>query len=174
MTAPAAAGPGPHVDDEASADEQGAPPGAPGAPRRRPPGGSRRTWVAAAVVLAALGFLLTRAVGDATVYFKTADEAVAERAELGERRFRIEGLVVPGSVQKGADEVDFTIRGQQGAEVAVVHQGNVPELFQPGIPVVMEGRFEGERFVSDRILVKHTNEYRAENPDRVEEYQSAG
>jgi hypothetical protein len=34
----------------------------------------------------------------------------------------------------------------------------------------MEGRFVGDRYVSDRILVKHTSEYRAENPERVEEY----
>ena len=126
--------------------------------------------MAGLVIAGALGFLLFRAVGDATVYFKTADEAVAERAELGSRRFRIEGLVVPGSVREGANEVDFTIRGQRGATVPVVHDGDVPELFQPDIPVVLEGRFEGERFVSDRILVKHTNEYKAENPDRVEDY----
>ena len=132
--------------------------------------GRRRRVVAGVVIAAALGFLLLRAVGDATVYFKTADEAVAERAQLGTHRFRIEGLVVPGSVRDRAGEVDFTIRGQQGATVDVVHKGDVPELFQPDIPVVMEGRFQGGSFLSDRILVKHTNEYKAENPDRVEEY----
>lgn len=143
---------------------------APAPARPRSPAGRRRRLVAGLVITAALGFLLLRAVGDATVYFKTADEAVAERAELGSHRFRLEGLVVPGSVRDGADEVDFTVRGQQGATVEVVHTGDVPELFQPDIPVVMEGRFQGETFVSDRILVKHTNEYKAENPDRVEEY----
>jgi len=143
---------------------------APAPARPRSPAGRRRRLVAGLVITAALGFLLLRAVGDATVYFKTADEAVAERAELGSHRFRLEGLVVPGSVRDGSDEVDFTVRGQQGATVDVVHTGDVPELFQPDIPVVMEGRFQGETFVSDRILVKHTNEYKAENPDRVEEY----
>lgn len=138
--------------------------------RPRAPLGRRRKFLAGMVIAAALGFLLLRAVGDATVYFKTADEAVAERAELGGHRFRIEGLVVAGSVRDGDSEVDFVIRGQQGATVNVVHKGDVPELFQPDIPVVMEGRFEGDNFVSDRILVKHTNEYKAENPDRVEEY----
>ncbi|MDP9389276.1 MAG: cytochrome c maturation protein CcmE, partial [Actinomycetota bacterium] len=135
--------------------------------------GRRRRWLAGLVIVAALAFLLLRAVGEATVYFKTADEAVAQRAELGDRRFRIEGLVVPGSVRQAGNDVDFAIRGQQGATVDVVHQGNVPELFQPDIPVVMEGRFSGERFVSDRILVKHTSEYRAENPERVREYGEA-
>ena len=144
------------------------------APPARSPVGRRRRLIAGLVIALALGFLLFRAVGDATVYFKTTDEAVAEREALGGRRFRIEGMVVAGSLREGPGEVDFTLRGERGSTVDVVHQGNVPELFQPDIPVVMEGRFVGDRYVSDRILVKHTSEYRAENPDRVEGYPRAG
>ena len=33
--------------------------------------------------------------------------------------------------------------------------------------MVLEGRFVGEGFASDRILVKHSETYVAENPDRV-------
>lgn len=127
---------------------------------------SRRLWLAAAVVLGALVFLVYQGLGNATLYFRTADEAVAQRAELGERRFRIEGDVVPGSVQPVGDGVAFTI-ASKGVEVAVTHQGDPPELFQPGIPVVLEGRFQGQGFASDRILVKHSETYIAENPDRV-------
>ena len=49
----------------------------------------------------------------------------------------------------------------------VVHQGDPPELFQAGLPVVLEGRWQGDVFASDRILVKHSEEYKASNPDRV-------
>lgn len=144
---------------------------APAPARPRAPLGRRRRVVAGVVIAAALAFLAFRAVGDATVYFRTADEAVAQRASLGGKRFRLEGLVVPGSVHDGAGEVDFTVRGQQGATVPVVHKGDVPELFQPDIPVVLEGRFVGAAFESDRILVKHTNEYKARNPERVQGYE---
>lgn len=143
---------------------------APALPRRRAPLGRRRRIVAGIVITSAMGFLLFRAVGDATVYFKTADEAVAQRQSLGSHRFRVEGMVVAGSVHAEATEVDFRIRGEKGSTIDVVHTGDVPELFQSDIPVVMEGRFVGANFVSDRILVKHTNEYKAQNPDRVEEY----
>ena len=134
-----------------------------------PPGGRRRAWIAVALIAAALGFLVFRGLGDATVYFLTADEAVSQRNALGDRRFRVEGEVVPGSVRRGAQGVTFRIR-EGGVTVDVLHRGDPPELFQPGIPVVLEGRWEGERFGSDRILVRHTEEYRAENPDRVEDY----
>ena len=132
--------------------------------------GRRRAWIAFALIAAALGFLVFRGLGDATVYFLTADEAVAQRGALGERRFRVEGQVVAGSVRRTEDGVAFRIR-EGGETVEVDHRGDPPELFQPGIPVVLEGRWAGERFSSDRILVRHTEEYRAENPDRVEQYK---
>ncbi len=132
--------------------------------------GRRRLWVAGAVIAAALGFLLLQGLGEATVYFKTADEAVAQKEDLGDRRFRLEGAVVPGTVEAVPGRVAFEVRGTGGSTVGVVHQGDPPELFQPDIPVVLEGRWDGERYASDRIMVKHTSEYRAENPDRVDDY----
>lgn len=136
----------------------------------RPPAQRRRLWLLAAVVVAALGFLLFQGLSNATLYFKTADEAIAERESLGNRRFRLEGMVVEGSVDDQGAVVDFAVRGEQGALVNVVHDGEVPELFEPGIPVVMEGQWDGARYRSDRILVRHTSEYRADNPDRVDDY----
>ena len=126
----------------------------------------RRLWLAGLVVLGALGFLVFQGLGNATLYFRTADEAVAQRSELGERRFRIEGDVVDGSVQKVGNDVSFTLTSKD-VEVPVVHKGDPPELFRPGIPVVLEGRFQGDHFSSDRILVKHSETYVADNPERV-------
>jgi cytochrome c-type biogenesis protein CcmE len=126
----------------------------------------RRLWMAGAVVLAALGFLVFRGLGNATLYFRTADEAVAQREDLGERRFRIEGTVVPGSVSSSGGTVFFRIAGDH-EQVNIVHRGDPPELFKPGIPVVLEGRFQGGGFASDRMLVKHTESYVADHPERV-------
>jgi len=126
----------------------------------------RRLWLAGIVVLGALGFLVFQGLGNATLYFRTADEAVAQRDELGDRRFRIEGDVVDGSVRQDGNDVSFTLTSKS-VEVPVRHRGDPPELFRPGIPVVLEGRFQGDHFSSDRILVKHSETYVAENPERV-------
>lgn len=126
----------------------------------------RRLWLAGIVVLAALGFLVFQGLGNATLYFRTADEAVAQRDELGDRRFRIEGDVVDGSVRQTGNDVTFTLTSKS-VEVPVRHKGDPPELFRPGIPVVLEGRFQGDYFSSDRMMVKHSETYVAENPERV-------
>ena len=146
------------------------------APRVRPAAPAATKWRIAAVlavIAGAIGFLVFKGLGDATVYFKTADEAVAEKDELGDRRFRVEGAVVTDSVQQTPDGVRFEIISA-GETVPVVHRGDPPELFKPGIPVVLEGRWDGDVYASDRILVKHTSEYREQNPDRVDDYVGKG
>lgn len=142
---------------------------------------STRVYVAGAAVAVALGFVIFRGLGNATVYFKTADEAVAQQTSLGTKRFRIEGIVMPDTTKTTTTGVTFVIE-QNGVDVTVHHRGDPPELFQPNIPVVLEGRFAPSTqqpakgsggnpvFESDRIMVKHTNEYRAANPDRVKDY----
>ena len=126
----------------------------------------RRLWLAAVIVLGAIGFLLYRGLGNSIVYFKTADEAVASRAQLGSSDFRIEGVVVPGSVHGDTGGVAFDV-ASKGVQVPVVNTGSPPELFQPNVPVVLEGHFAGQRFLSDQIMVKHSSDYIAQHPTRV-------
>ena len=119
------------------------------------------------------GGLLWKGLTNATVYFKTVDEAVAQRAKLGTRRFRLEGIVEPGTVQETKNGVTFVVT-QNDASITVHHVGDPPELFKPNIPVVLEGHFDGKAYDSDRILVKHTEEYRKDNPARVKDYTTEG
>ncbi len=152
---------------EASADA-GADPDV-GSPVIRPRarlGSRRRQVIAFGILAAALLVLVFRGLGNATVYFKTADEAVAARAQLGGQRFRIEGTVQDDVRQVGQD-VAFDI-ANNGVSVSVIHTGGAPELFKPGIPVVLEGHFAADgHFASDLIMVKHTASYVAQHPDRV-------
>ncbi len=114
----------------------------------------------AAVVIVVLGVVLSRNV----VYFRTVSEAVSERADGGgDGRFRLAGEVVPGSIAETERGVRFEVTdGRATAEV--VHRGDPPDLFEAGAPVVCEGRWgEGDAFDSDRILIRHGNEY--EPPD---------
>lgn len=125
---------------------------------------------------AVIGFVAAQA-GDAKVYFRTVDEAVAQRRSLGTKRFRLEGVVARGSIVSGADALRFRIYGDRGATADIVHRGGQPTgLFREDIPVVLEGRWarDGRTYESDRVIVKHSESYRAQNPDRVEDYPTPG
>lgn len=131
--------------------------------------GTRRRQAGAAVVIAgAVAFLLFQGLGNATEYFKTADQAVADRASLGTRQFRIEGTVLD-DVRRSGNQTAFSITANN-VTVPVLDSKEPPELFKPGIPVVLEGHWSasGPAFDSDLIMVKHSASYAAAHPDRLQ------
>jgi cytochrome c-type biogenesis protein CcmE len=147
----------------------------PPAPRVRPPrarallGSRARLLVTIVVIVGAIGYLLYQGLGNAAVYFRTADQAVAQKATLGSKRFRIEGTVQP-NLRTVGEGVDFSISAN-GATVPVVHTGPQPQLFKAGVPVVLEGHWstDGTYFASDTILVKHDENYKTSHPDRLKQ-----
>jgi cytochrome c-type biogenesis protein CcmE len=155
----------------------------------------RRRWLPIALVVlvvVAIGALLFKTLGDATLFFKNVDEAVAERDSLGARRFQLQGTVVSGTIDEteveGRPAVAFSVVFD-GVALDVVHVGNPPELFKEGEAVVLEGHWtqgaapggsfangvnDGWYFASDRMLAKHDAEYEADNPDRLREADEGG
>jgi cytochrome c-type biogenesis protein CcmE len=128
-----------------------------------------RLGLVIAAVAGAIAFLLLQGLGSATTYFRNADEAVADRSALGTDRFpapghRRRGLPPPG---RGDRRVHRRLRLRLRAGRP---PGDPPELFKEGIPVVLEGSFPTDAattYESDRILVRHTSEYRTEESDRL-------
>ncbi|WP_334142116.1 cytochrome c maturation protein CcmE [Rhabdothermincola sp.] len=146
-------------------------------PRKASPPRARRWW-AFLVVLAVLGglaFVASKALSDASLFFYNADEAVAKQSELGTDRFRMQGTVEPGTVVDTGDGVDFVVTFN-GVEVPVSHRGDPPQLFRPGMPVVLEGRWDpaGQFFSSDRMLVKHDETYEENHRDRITAAEEGG
>ncbi|MDQ6837530.1 MAG: cytochrome c maturation protein CcmE [Actinomycetota bacterium] len=140
-----------------------------GIPQPRTPrrllGSRRRQIIAGVVIAAALVFLAVQGLSNATIYFKTADQAVADRASLGTKPFRIEGMVVNDVAQNG-QTVRFDLSAN-GVTVPIVDTGSPPQLFKPGIPVVLQGHWQGRVYASDQIMVKHTASYTEAHPNRV-------
>ncbi len=129
----------------------------------------RRLAVCGVVFAVAVGFLLYKGLTSAFVYFKTASQAVADRASLGDSSFQIEGTVVPCTIRKlGPTSYAFSI-ASGSTRVAVRDSVDPPSLFQPNVPVVLQGHFVGstDLFASDQILIKHSNQYVAAHPGRL-------
>jgi cytochrome c-type biogenesis protein CcmE len=125
-----------------------------------------RLWVVAAILVGAFALLLVEGLGSSLNYFETVDQALAHKTMLGSQTFRLEGVVVPGTVHRIPDGVAFVASGTKH-RVDVVNHGNPPQLFQPDIPVVVVGHFSGSSFISDQLIVDHTAQYTQAHPNRV-------
>jgi cytochrome c-type biogenesis protein CcmE len=125
-----------------------------------------RYVVVGLVLVGALAFLLVKGLGSALDFYLPADQAVAQKATLGDKTFNLEGVVAPGSIHSTTAGVDFVVTSG-AVRLAVHNSSSPPQLFQPNIPVIAVGHFQGDVFVSDQILVKHTATYIAQYPSRV-------
>jgi cytochrome c-type biogenesis protein CcmE len=109
-------------------------------------------------LFALAGGLVLKAFRQNLVFFVTPSEIVRGEAPAG-ARFRLGGMVAPGSVRRGADGLTgFTVT--DGArDVAVSYRGPLPDLFREGKGVVAQGKLAGLQFVADEVLAKHDENY---------------
>ncbi|MGH9105546.1 MAG: cytochrome c maturation protein CcmE [Acidimicrobiales bacterium] len=139
---------------------------------RRHLGTRRQRVVAALIVVGCLGFLLFRGLTNAMDYYLTANQAVAQRAQLGGNDFRIQGTVLPGAHQVGR-LLSFSITSHN-VYVHVMSTGVPSQLFKPGMPVVLDGHWQGKVFSSFQIMVQHGSSYVEAHPAKAKRVAGAG
>lgn len=139
-------------------------------PQSPQPAGRRswRNWLIMGGFALVAGVVLFQALTSARVFFLNVDEAVERRASLGDDTFRMQGTVVTQPETGDGGSLVFTI-AFGGEEAEVRHVGDEPSnLFRFGERIIAEGSWDGQQFESKQIVVKHSEEYVEENPDRVD------
>jgi cytochrome c-type biogenesis protein CcmE len=133
-------------------------------PRRK-----RKTMpsVVLAVMLVAGAFVVFKFLTASTTFFCNADEIGVKADCAASKHIRLQGTVESGSVNKQGSGLTFKV-GYNNVIVPVVYGGGDPGgVFCEGVPVVVEGVYTAGSFQGDRILTKHTENYKAANPNRV-------
>jgi cytochrome c-type biogenesis protein CcmE len=110
-------------------------------------------------VLAVALALVLNAMRDSIVFF-TTPSMVAEKHIAPGRRFRLGGLVQPGSLVHGDNlAVSFEV-ADGSAQLPVAYKGILPDLFREGQGVVAEGALDASGvFKADTVLAKHDETY---------------
>ena len=104
--------------------------------------------------------LALNAFRDNVMFFFDPSQVATGEAPV-DKRFRLGGMVRPGSVDReaGSLEMSFVVTDFQ-RDVPVRYSGVVPDLFRENQGVVAHGRLGTDGvFVADEILAKHDENY---------------
>ena len=136
----------------------------------------KRPWLAASVLAAVLvagGVFVVMFLNNAVDYYCNVDEVgVKDGCDVG-RNIRVQGVVQKGTVESSASGATSFVIAYNGAEMPITVGAQPTGIFQECIPVVVRGRAvegaDGRVFEGDEVIVKHDNEYDAENKDRLQQ-----
>jgi cytochrome c-type biogenesis protein CcmE len=135
---------------------------------RVPLSSRKMRWLAVATVATTATIYLVIAfggIGSNLVYYWGPSQVQAAGGKAVHAAIRLGGMVAAGSIVRGRgpSELEFDVV-DAGARIHVRSHGVPPQLFREGIGVVVEGTMTAQgTFEGDRLLVSHSNEYRAPN-----------
>ena len=130
----------------------------------------RRLLAVGAIALAGgiLAYIAWGDIGENLVYFWNPKELIQKGPKAVGATVRLGGVVQTGSLEWDPEALDlkFDVGVQPDSSldkfsVRVHAKAAPPQMFREGIGVVVEGIYDGKVFNADRVLVKHSNEYRA-------------
>ena len=126
----------------------------------------KRLWYLAGAITVAtcgLAFIAFGNIGENLVYYWDPAQLVAAGDKSIGATIRLGGVVQEGTVEWNPDDSELEFTVTDGKETVAVHcTGAPPQMFREGIGVVVEGTMtRGGVFESDRLMVKHSNEYKA-------------
>jgi cytochrome c-type biogenesis protein CcmE len=111
--------------------------------------------------LAALGlaaYLAASAFRNNLVFFFSPTQVAAKEAPVG-RTFRIGGLVQEGTLKRDGLNVQFVVT-DTAANIPVVYNGILPDLFKEGRGCVAQGKIGADGiFHAEQVLAKHDENY---------------
>lgn len=124
-----------------------------------------RKFMIGALLVAAVAFVVIAAGGinKNLVYYWTPTDLYANGDKAVGATIRLGGMVAPGSIHNraGVSGVEFDVK-DAGRIVHVKSSGVPPQMFRENIGVVVEGTMtHAGYFQCHRLMVSHSNEYRA-------------
>jgi len=109
----------------------------------------------------ALAYLALGNFGENLVYFFTPSEVKAFSPDYYQKKVRVGGMVVEGSMKAYADRLGMIFELTDGeATIPVTFEGIPPDLFKEGQGAVVEGYWTNQhKFQSNLIMAKHSEDY---------------
>jgi cytochrome c-type biogenesis protein CcmE len=135
--------------------------------RKEPKRGSPALMGALVAMTGAIVVFVLVGFKDASIYAMPVDEAVAQANKLEGRKLRVDGELVPGSLDdKVPCKATFVLKGAEHTMPVSHTKCELPDTFRDrpegGVMVTVEGELKGGTFAATNVMAKCTSKYESE------------
>ena len=126
--------------------------------------GKKKFIIGTVIVVAAIAVLAWTAFGEGATYYLTTGELAAQGDDAYGQSVRVAGAIAAGTIEidQGTRTLKFDVR-DDGGQLPVVYKGTVPDTFQEGNDVVVEGTLGIDGvFEAKTLVVKCPSRYEPE------------
>lgn len=127
---------------------------------------NRRFIIGAAIIAAAVSYLVYTGIRETSVYYLTIDEFLTRREAVAGEGLRVAGRVGSKSVEWNPATLDLRFRlanFEENDGVDVAYNGVLPDMFAEGRDVIVEGTYGGGgSFHARTLLTACPSKYEAE------------
>jgi len=123
---------------------------------------NKKLVIGGIIILIVVAYLFWSGMKDSSVYFLTVEEFFTQIDQMQGKGTRVNGDIVPGSINWDAPNLLLTFQLTDGKNVLNVrHNGVAPDTFIEGLAVVVEGTYENGTFNATQIMTKCPSKYEA-------------
>jgi cytochrome c-type biogenesis protein CcmE len=124
-----------------------------------------KVGVTVLVLVGAFTALVFTTLQDDLQYYKYVDEVVAASNEWQGKNLQVHGYVVPGSIARKPDSLDYRFDLQRnGKVVRAYYSGVVPDNFKDEAEVVLTGQLTPDGFKATDMTAKCPSKYEEAPP----------
>jgi cytochrome c-type biogenesis protein CcmE len=122
------------------------------------------------VIALALVYLIYSGIQNNSTYFLTVDELYAKGAAQYNRPVRVSGKVDANTIQFNNRDLilTFDVTSDAGGRMHVIFNGPQPDQMREGAEAILEGKYDGQTFTAQSLLLKCPSRYEEGTIEQVE------
>ena len=117
--------------------------------------------VGGVVIALAIVYLIYTGVQSTAAYFLTVDELYAKGEAMHNRTVRVSGKVDETTIDFNNRDLilAFDVTSESGERLPVIFNGPKPDQMREGADAILEGKYDGQTFTAQSLLLKCPSRY---------------
>jgi cytochrome c-type biogenesis protein CcmE len=122
------------------------------------------------IITLAIAYLIYAGVQSSAAYFLTVDELYAKGAAIENQTVRVSGKVDAATIDFNNRDLllTFDVTSETGQHLHVIFNGPKPDQMREGADAILEGKYDGQTFTAQSLLLKCPSRYEENGIEEVQ------